>query len=97
MNHSTKSLFFYILVDPDKKNIYKLGITKNPDQRLRSYRTAMPQCFFDKIYRIPDKSHEKKIFYEVSGAFRMDKETVKGPLPIIKNIIEGYLHEQNLL
>jgi hypothetical protein len=88
---------FYILVDPDKSNVYKVGITKNPKQRLKSYRTAAPQCYFHQIYDIPDASHEKAIFYELSGAFPMDKEVVRGPLSLVQNIIEGYLLEKELL
>ena len=85
------------MVDPDKEGVYKVGITKNLKQRLRAYRTAAPQCHFVKVYSIPDKKHEKEIFYQLSGAFRMDKETVKGPLKIIINIIEGYLEENEIL
>ena len=88
-----KKVFLYILVDPDKEGVYKVGITTNIKQRLKTYRTAAPQSYFTKIYEIPDKKHEKAIFYHLSGAFRMDKETVKGPLSIIINIIEGYLEE----
>lgn len=92
-----QKLFLYVLVDPDKNGVYKVGITTNPDQRLRSYRTAAPQAFFSSIYQIPHKKHEKRIFYELSGAFRMDGETVRGPLSIITNIIEGYLRDQSIL
>ena len=93
----SKHLWFYILVDPDKDGVYKVGITTNPKQRLKSYRTAAPQCFFHALYSIPDRKHEKRIFYELSGAFKMDSETVKGPLSIIQNIIEGYLRDHSIL
>jgi hypothetical protein len=89
-----KQMFLYVLVDPDKNGVYKVGITTNPDQRLRTYRTAAPQSFFSSIYMIPDRKHEKRIFYELSGAFRMDGETVKGPLPIIT---EGYLRDHSII
>ena len=92
-----KQMFLYVLVDPDKNDVYKVGITTNPDQRLRTYKTAAPQAFFHVIYQIPDRKHEKKIFYELSGAFRMDGETVRGPLSIITNIIEGYLRDHSII
>jgi hypothetical protein len=92
-----KTLYFYILVDPDKKNAHKVGITRNPDQRLRSYRTAAPGCYFLNTYVIPDKKHEKNILYELNGAFRVEREMVHGPLSIIQNIIEGYLQDKALL
>lgn len=89
-------MFFYILVDPSRDGVYKVGITKNPNQRLRSYRTAAPECYFHRVYSIPDRSHEKKIFYELSGAFKMNREVVYGPLSIIQNIIEGYLDDNEI-
>ena len=91
-----KQYYFYILNEPDRASGYKVGITTNPDQRLKTYRTSSPQSKFESLYKIPDRKHEKRIFYELSGAFRMDREVVYGPLSIIKNIIEGYLDEQNL-
>ena len=95
MKHKNKEYHFYILNEPDRASGYKVGITTNPTQRLKTYRTASPQSYFESLYRIGDKKHEKAIFYELSGAFRMDREVVYGPLSIIKNIIEGYLDEQD--
>lgn len=91
-----KKQHFYVLNEPDRATGYKVGITVNPEQRLRAYRTASPQSYFELIYEIPDKKHEKKILYELSGAFRVDHEVVYGPLSIIQNIIEGYLDDHDL-
>lgn len=90
-------LYFYILVDPHRDGVYKVGITKNKEQRLRSYRTASPEAFFHKIYEIPEKKHEKEILYQLSGSHRVVREVVHGNLRIIQNIIEGYLEENELL
>jgi hypothetical protein len=92
-----ENLFFYILVDPDKTGYHKVGITKNPEQRIKSYRTAAPGAYFHKIYEIESKKNETDLLYELSGAFRVRSEVVKGPLNIIQNIVEGYLEEKNLL
>lgn len=91
-----KTLYFYILVDPDKQNTHKVGITKNPAQRLKNYRTAAPNSYFHSTYPIPDKIHEKNILYHLSGAFRVEREVVHGPLSIIQNIVEGYLTDHEL-
>ena len=92
-----KQLYFYILSDSDRANGHKVGITINPDQRLRTYRTQSPGCVFHSLYPIPNKSIETKLLYELSGAFRTVREVVYGPLPIIQNIVEGYLIEHDLL
>ena len=92
-----RQLYFYILSDSDRSNGHKVGITVNPDQRLRTYRTQSPGCTFHAIYPIPDKSIETKLLYELSGAFKTVREVVYGPLSIIQNIVEGYLEEHDLL
>jgi len=91
-----KKQYFYILNEPDRAAGYKVGITTNPDQRLRTYRTASPQSYFEAVYEVPDRKHEKRIIYELSGAFRMDREVVYGPVSIIQNIIEGYLEDHGI-
>lgn len=90
-------IFYYILVDPDKPNRCKLGITKNPKQRLKSYQTANPQCFFESVYTIPDKIHEKKLLDILNDCFRVNREYVHANPSIVKNIIEGYFLEKNIL
>ena len=93
--------YFYILVDPDRPNVHKVGITKNPQSRIRSYRTSAPSAYFHKIYKIPKteniKKHEKEILYHLSGAFKTRAEVVSGPLKIIENIIDDYWIDHGLL
>lgn len=90
------SIFYYILVDPDKPNRCKLGITKNPKQRLKAYRTANPQCSFLKVYTIPDKLYEKKILDILKDCFKVQREYVYASPSIVKNIIEGYFLDQDI-
>ena len=84
------------MVDPDKPKKCKVGITKNPDNRLRSYRTASPQCYFEEIYNIPDKIHEKNLLYELSGAFIVDHEYIHADPKLIKNIVESYFDDNDI-
>ena len=83
----------YIMVDPDKANKCKIGITKNPKQRLTTYRTASPQCFFYSTFPIPAKKHEKQIIDIIREAFRVDREYIHCNPSIVKNIVEGYLND----
>jgi hypothetical protein len=90
-------IFYYILVDPDKENKTKLGITKNPQQRIKAYRTAAPSCYFKKIYKIPHKSHEKRILEEIrSAGFSVHSEYVHAHSDLIQNIVESYLDDKNI-
>ena len=93
----TKQLYFYILEDLDRNNGHKVGITVNPNQRLRTYRTQSPNCTFRAVYPIPDKSVETKLLYELSGAFKTVREVVYGPISIIQTIVEGYLNDHDIL
>lgn len=90
-------MFYYILVDPDKPNRCKLGISKNPKQRLKTYKTANPQCFFLNVYSLPDKKHEKKILDLLKDCFTIQSEYVYANPSIVKNIIDGYFMDHNLL
>ena len=87
---------YYILIDPDKSNRCKLGITKNPAQRLRAYRTANPDCYFQKIYDIPDIIHEKRILNIMKDVFTVRSEYIHGSPRIIQNIIEGYFDDNDI-
>lgn len=84
-------LFLYILTDPDKPHRCKIGITKNPDQRVRAYKTANPQCFFSYITEIPNRRVEKEVLYQLKGAFRVDSEYVWSNPRIVQNIIEDVM------
>lgn len=89
-------LYFYILIDPDKTNKCKVGITINPDQRLKPYRTANPDCYFKKVYTIPDKIHEKRILSLLKDVFTVRSEYVHGSPNIVQNIIEGYFTDNEI-
>lgn len=95
MPSGTNKLFYYILIDPDKPNRCKLGITRNPKQRLKSYRTANPQCSFLKVYELDDKKHEKKILDLLKDCFRVDREYIHADPRLVKNIIEGYFLDKS--
>lgn len=89
-------IYYYILVDPDKKNRCKIGITINPDQRLRAYRTANPDCYFLKVYTIPHKDHEKEILRLLKNVFTVRSEYIHGSPKFIQNIIEGYFDDNDI-
>jgi hypothetical protein len=90
------SIQYYIMVDPDKPNKCKLGITKDPHNRIRSYRTANPNCYFLVVYTIPDKIHEKKILDLLKDRFRVQSEYVHCHPNLVKNIVECYLNDNNI-
>lgn len=89
-------MFLYILVDPDKSNRCKIGITKNPGQRIKPYRTANPDCYFKIIYTIPDKIHEKRIHELFRTAFTVKSEYVYCSPNIAQNIIEMYFDDNGI-
>lgn len=89
-------LYYYIMVDPDKPNKCKLGITKNPKQRIRAYKTAAPNCYFLSTYKIPNKLHEKRILELIKDVFRVESEYVHCNPALIKNIVEGYFVDNNI-
>lgn len=81
------------MVDPDKPSRCKLGITKNPQQRLRAYRTAAPQCFFYKLYDDVDRLHEKRILEIIKDIVHADREYVHCTPLFAQRIIEGYFSD----
>jgi len=85
--------YYYILVDPDKPNKCKLGITKDTAQRIVAYRTAAPQCSFVKVYNNVEKFHEKKILDILKDTFRVDREYVHCNPLLVKNIIDNYFED----
>lgn len=89
-------IYYYILVDPDKTNKCKLGITKNPEQRIRPYRTSNPDCYFHKIYTIDSKYHEKAILAIIKNIFTVKSEYIHGSPNIVQNIIEGYFDDHDI-
>lgn len=89
-------MFLYILVDPDKTNKCKIGITKNLKQRIKPYRTANPDCYFKVSYVIPDKSHEKRIIDLLKDVFQVRSEYIHGSPKIVQNIIEGYFDDHEI-
>lgn len=89
-------IFLYILVDPDKPSKCKVGITKNPDQRIKAYRTANPECFFSVVYSIPDKRHEKQVISLLKEIFTVRSEYIHSSPKLVQNIIEGYLDDNDI-
>ncbi|UOK16772.1 hypothetical protein [Vibrio phage phiKT1024] len=90
------NLYLYILVDPDKTSRCKVGITKNPDQRIKAYKTANPECYFSVVYIIPDRVHEKKVLSLLKEIFTVKSEYVHSSPKIVQNIIEGYLDDNEI-
>jgi hypothetical protein len=91
-----KKLFYYILTDPDKTHVTKIGITTNPDNRLRAYRTAAPNCFFSGLYVLPNKLHEKRILDIMRDRFTVTSEVVRCNPQLVKNIVEGYFVDNDI-
>ena len=89
--------FYYIMKDPDKNNGCKLGITKNPPQRLKAYRTAAPACYYYMLYKIPNKIHERRILDLLKDIVPVNREYVYGNIIIIQNIIEGYFDDNDIM
>jgi hypothetical protein len=87
---------YYIMVDPDKPNFCKLGITTDPLQRIKAYRTAAPDCYFKKVYDIPDTIHERRILSLLRESFKVNRETVLCNPTIVQNIIEGYFTDVDI-
>jgi len=88
-------MYYYILLDPDKPNKCKVGITKNLEQRLRSYRTANPNCTFYATYNLPHKIHEKKILDILKEGFVVRSEYIHCNPQIVNNIVSSYFNELN--
>lgn len=84
---------YYILFDPDKPQTCKVGITKNPEQRLKAYRTAAPSCTFLKVFNNIPKYHEKRILELLKDIYTVKSEFVYAPPKMIQNIVEGYFDD----
>jgi len=91
------AIYLYILADPDKPAKTKIGITKNPKQRIKSYRTSAPGSFFSALYVIPDKIHEKKILDILKDRFRVQSEYIHCQPKLVQNIIESYLIDNDIV
>jgi hypothetical protein len=87
---------YYILIDPHKTDYCKVGITKNPEQRIKAYRTAAPDCYFKKLYNIPDKIHERRILDLLKDTVRVNREYIHCHPTIVQNIIEGYFDDTGI-
>ena len=90
-------LYYYIMVDPDKPNRCKVGITKDIVGRLRSYRTASPNCVFAKVYNIPAKYHEKRILDLLKDITTVHNEYVHSNVEVVSRVVEGYFRDQNII
>lgn len=81
------------MVDPDKPDKCKVGITKDPKQRIRAYKTAAPNCYFSKIYEGVDKCHEKRILNLLKDVATVHREYVHYHPSMVENIIDGYFED----
>ena len=86
-------IYYYIMVDPDKPDRCKVGITKNIVNRLRSYRTAAPNCKFVKVYNLPAKYHEKRILDLLKDITTVHNEYVHSKPDVVIRVVEGYLKD----
>lgn len=91
-----KKLYYYVLFDPDKEHACKVGITTNPETRLKTYRTAAPNAIFIGLYSLPDKKHEKRILDLMRDRFTVRSEVVYCNPRIVKNIVEGYFLDNDI-
>ena len=89
-------LYYYIMVDPDKPDKCKLGITTDPSSRIKAYKTAAPNCYFLHVYAIPHREHEKRILEIVKKVVRVQSEYVHGTPSLIKNIVECYFSDNDI-
>jgi len=88
--------WYYLLVDPDKPKKCKLGITINPKQRLRAYRTAAPSCYFKKLYPNFNRVHERPILDVMRDVAMVQSEYVHFHPDLVQNIVEAYFDDNNI-
>lgn len=81
------------MVDPDKPNKCKVGITSDLYNRLRSYRTACPNCKFVKVYNIPAKYHERRILDLLKDITTVHNEYIHTNHEVVSRVVEGYLKD----
>lgn len=89
-------MFYYLLCDPDKPHKCKVGVTKDPKQRIRAYRTAAPGCFFHTVYENVEKRHERRILEELRGMTRVDSEYVHSSPEMVQRVVEGYFIDNDI-
>ena len=89
-------MFYYILVDPDSPGRCKLGVTKNPDQRIKAYRTGSPNCHYLVVYDGVDKKHERRILDMLRDILTVRGEVVYGSPSMIQNHVEGYFTDNEI-
>lgn len=83
--------YIYILDDPDKKNKCKIGVTKNPKQRLRTFRVAAPNCNFYKLYTVPERRHEKNILSIFKDITTVHNELVSCSPEFATRVVDSYI------
>jgi len=84
------------MVDPDKPKKCKVGITKNPPQRLRAYRTAAPSCYFQHVYKDIEVIHEKRILNLLKDVAKVQSEYIHFYPELVQNIIEAYFDDNSV-
>ena len=91
--NKTQKHYLYLLVN-EEQNIWKLGYTTNPRQRLKSYITHNPLIKVIGIFDIPNKDYERKVNKELShkglgGYSKMpgQKEWRIAPIPFSVEVI----------
>jgi len=92
-------MFYYLMVDPDKKYKCKFGITKNPEQRIKPYRTANPQCYFSKVWDVDsDVIQEAEILRLLKDArFMVNREYIHAPASLVETIITNYFIDNGFI
>jgi hypothetical protein len=89
-------LYYYIMVDPDKPDKCKLGITQDPRNRMRAYKTAAPNAYFLQTYVIPDRIHERRILETIRKVARVQSEYVHCAPSFVRNVVESYFMDNNI-
>ena len=84
--------FVYIISNPSWKGRYKVGIAKNPQNRLNSFQTSDP----DRAYKLEfalETPYFKKIESHIHKKFKAANEWVKIEIKKLKQTIIDYDHE----
>lgn len=89
-------LYYYIMIDPDKSHRCKVGITKDPKQRLRAYRTSNPAVYFSVVYKIPCSLHERKLLDLLRDVCVVRSEYIHYDPSLVQNIVEGYFTDNGI-
>jgi hypothetical protein len=89
--------YYYIIKIHDSR--VKVGITKNTDQRIKSYRTSDPTLSYYKIYELDIEkkdifSLEKTILNELKRWFTCRSETIESSnIENVEIIVDGLMEE----